>query len=263
MFRFPGMRGEDGRPGDDNSMGGWPRLRKLSKDSGTESSCDDHPTSSGADDLGLTPITLTPAGVMSLTPSVGPGLDPAMTPAPVPSGSSSLSTPTGASPPAPKTVDPPVGAAYDGNSPTQEGVTINGNTSSGSPTPTNSVENEADPGCNNNSTDFDSNITSTNNNDNCQSENIDMIPTTVTTSTVPSKTDSNSSPDLLSQVVCDTRLETAAAEWEGVGDVDKIHPMLATNSLPTGSTPSSGDGCQDTTQEVSQEVVVSDTPTSS
>ena len=261
------MRGEDGRPGDDNSMGGWPRLRKLSKDSGTESSCDDHPTSSMGDDLSLPPITLTPSGVMTLTPSGGPGLDPAMTPAQVPSGSSSLSTPTGASPPAPKTIDSP-GPTYDGNSPTQEGVTVNGNASSGSPTPTNSVENEAEPSCNNNSTDMDSNIATTNNKDNCQSENIDTSPTT----TVPSKTDSNSSPDLLSQV-SDTHLATAAAEWDGAGDMDKMHPMLASfpvsseegtaNSLPNTGAPTVGDGCQGDTQEVSQEVVVSDTPTSS
>ena len=54
--RFPGIRGDDGR-GDDNSLGGWPRLRKLSKDSGTELeeqfSCDEQ-TQHGCDDLATT-----------------------------------------------------------------------------------------------------------------------------------------------------------------------------------------------------------------
>ena len=148
--RFPGIRGDDVR-GDDNSMGGWPRLRKLSKDSGTEL---EEPNTSSCDEL-------TPHGGDDIAKTLNPGLGPA---------TNLLSEQTytlGSAPSsvinAPKITEmqPSVTLGFGGNHGNGSDVT----NSSSSTTPTNSIDN-LEPLCNNNSS-----VASVNGN--CQNQSAD------------------------------------------------------------------------------------------
>ena len=174
--RFPGIRVDDGR-GDDNSLGGWPRLRKLSKDSGTEL---EEPNTSSCDEL-------TPHGGDDIAKTLSPGLDPA---------TSKLSEQTytlGSAPSsvinAPKITEmqPSVTLGFGGNHGGGSDVT----NSSSSTTPTNSIDN-LEPLCNNNSR-----VTSVNGN--CQNQN----------------TDSNSNPDVRSNNHGDIVVNSAVVPSQG------------------------------------------------
>ena len=188
--RFPGIRGDDGR-GDDNSLGGWPRLRKLSNDSGTEleetntSSCDE----------------LTPHGD-DIAKTLNPGLEPATnklseqtyTLGSVPS--SVINTPKITE------MQPCVTLGYGASHGSGSDVT----NSSSSTTPTNSID-YSEPVCNNNSS-----VTSVNRN--CQNQN----------------TDSNSNPDVRSNnhgdIVVNSSVVTSQG-WDVEEDMKNAEKLQA------------------------------------
>lgn len=220
--RFPGIRVEDGR-GDDNSLGGWPRLRKLSKDSGTEleepnsSSCDEL-TPHGGEDLTIT----APHGGEDLTTTLNPGLEPATTTQisePL-SSISAYSVDMNSAPAsainAPKIteIQPSLSQVYSGSHGNGSDVA----NSSSSTTPTNSVDN-LEPACNNNSS--SNRVTAAN--ANCQNQN----------------TDSNSNPDLQSNNHGDILGSSPmVTSQEDIKNAEKLHAVftnLATSSTNTGT----------------------------
>ena len=156
--RFPGIRVDDGRS-DDNSLGGWPRLRKLSKDSGTEL---EEPSTSSCDELTLHVNDDMPKTFTQGLDAAANNLQEQTYTFGTSSSTASVITPKLSE------MQPNVSPSF-GNHGSGSDVT----NSSSSTTPTNSIDN-LEPISNNNS----SSITSVNGN--CQNQN----------------TDSNSNPDL-------------------------------------------------------------------
>ena len=209
--RFPGIRVEDGR-GDDSSLGAWPRLRKLSKDSGTEL---EEPNSSSCDEL-------TPHGGEDLTTTLNPGLDPATTTQisePV-SSISAYSMDMNSAPAsvinAPKIteIQPSLSQVCSGSHGNGSDVT----NSSSSTTPTNSVDN-LEPACDNNSS--PNSVTAAN--ANCQNQN----------------TYSNSNPDLQSNnhgdMLGSSPIVTSQEDIKNAEKLQAVFTNLATSSTNTGT----------------------------
>ena len=207
--RFPGIRGDDGR-GDDNSLGGWPRLRKLSKDSGTEL---EEPNSSSCDEL-------TPHGGQDLATTLNTGLDPATTQIPEVSSISAYPMDMNSAPSsvitAPRITEmqPILSQVKSGSHGNGSDVT----NSSSSTTPTNSVDN-IEPTCNNNS-----NPSTLATNGNCQNQN----------------TDSNSNPDLQSNNHGDMFVSSSVVpsqeDFKNAEKLQAVFTNLASSSTNTSTT---------------------------